>query len=343
MHTSPLKTLLAGVGGRGGWATRLCTPANGFEIVSLCDPSQDALSAAGTALNLAPDRWFTDLDSALAAGGLDCLIICAPTRFHVPYAIAGFKAGLSVLTEKGMAADWAGAVEVVTAASAHKAVLCVAQNYRYRAMESAITACLTGGRPDADPGRLYMVDYAEHRVRPNVRTLTFPFASVWDMSSHHFDNLLSWLGPVEAITAQAFGAPWSAYEFPNNTSAHLEFASGVRVNYFHGHDCARGEVRVAFQGERGALIRRGDELTFNERPLEQFGTRPIHEVALEPDLNELGVLRDFRAYVTEGVEPGISGYNNLEVMAICQMLVLSASEGRRVLRSELETPARPAA
>ena len=341
MHTSPLKVLLAGVGGRGSWATRLCTPENGYQIVSLCDPSPAALEEAGKNLGLPADRWFSDLDSALAAGGLDCLIICAPTRFHVPYSIAAFKAGLSVLTEKGMATDWAGAVEVVTSASQHKAAFCVAQNYRYRAMESTITACLTGQRPEFDPGRVFLVDYAEHRVRPEVRTLTFPFASVWDMSSHHFDNLLSWLGPIEAITAQAFAAPWAAYPFPNNTSAHLEFASGVHGNYFHGHDCARGEVRVAFQGERGALIRQDGVLTYNERPKEQFGRRPIHEISLEPDLNELGVLRDFRAYVIDGVEPGISGYNNLEVMALCQMLVLSVTEGRRVSRSELETPARP--
>ncbi len=332
---------MAGVGGRGSWAIRYCIPENGFEIAGLCDPNADALAKAGTELGLPPERWFADLDSALAAGGLDALVICAPTRFHVPFSIAGFKAGLAVLTEKGMAPDWPAAVEVITAAKEHRAVFCVAQNYRYRAMESTITACLNGQRPGNDPGELYMVDYTEHRVRPEVRTLNFPFASVWDMSSHHFDNLIGWLGPVEAITAQAFAAPWSPYPHPNNTSAHLEFASGVRVNYFHGHDCARAEVRVAFQGKNGALIRRDGELTYNERPLEQFGRRPVTTLELEPDLNERGVLRDFHAYVTQGIEPGISGYHNLEVMALCQMLVLSVTEGRRVARAELATPGRP--
>ena len=139
-----------------------------------------------------------------------------------------------------------------------------------------------------------------------------------------------------------------------------------------------GPQRVAFQGERGAFSEEaavkllGEGVTLVPRPtfesLFAATAEGAADLALAPVENTLAgsvhrvydLLLDSPLHMTaevvipirhfligppgataEGVEPGISGYNNLEVMAICQMLVLSASEGRRVLRSELETPARP--
>jgi predicted dehydrogenase len=48
------------------------------------------------------------------------------------------------------------------------------------------------------------------------------------------------------------------------------------------------------------------------------------------------MLADFHAYVSAGIEPGISGYQNLETMALCEMTVRSAQENRPVRRKELE-------
>ena len=41
-------------------------------------------------------------------------------------------------------------------------------------------------------------------------------------------------------------------------------------------------------------------------------------------------------YIAEGVEPGISGRNNLQTLAVCEMLVRSARERRPVERAELD-------
>ncbi len=189
-------------------------------------------------------------------------------------------------------------------------------------------------------GKPNQLDHIHHRVRPEPRTLNYPFASVWDMSCHHFDNFLFWFGPVAEFTAHAFGAPWSNYQYPNNTSAFMRFENGVVVNYFHGHDSARGEYHLDLHGERGAVMARSDEsgrqvLEFSHRPTDQFGRSETSAVSLEEAPNEAGVLADFHSYITKGIEPGISGNNNLEVMAMCQMMVVSAEEKRTVHRSEL--------
>ena len=336
-----LRVLHVGVGNRGLWPIELCTPRTGFTPAALCDVNPAALEVAREKTGLGPDVCFERYEDALAAidrGRLvvDCVIICAPTIFHVPYASLTVERGLPVLTEKGMAPDWRGALELTRLAAARGAKVCVAQNYRYNAVERTIGRVLSDARHPAHPGPVHLVCYTQQRVRPLPRTLTYPFASVWDMSCHHFDNLSFWFGPIASTTAFAWGASWSAYEHPNNTSGHLVFEAGVRGHYIHTHDAARAGLEVQIHGERGALWLQEGKLTFSERPLEQFGERPVEPVPLIDAFGEADLLLDFHAYVTRGIEPGVSARHNLETMAACEMMVRSIVMGRTVTRAELD-------
>ena len=343
-----LKTLAVGVGGRGLWPLRACRPELGFEVVALCDIDPDALSEARDITGLSKAACYGDYARALDGSVVDCVIVCTPTVHHVPMAKKAVERGLPVLTEKGMAPDWASACEVVSFVKAHDGIFCVSQNYRYNAGERTVQRVLTDATDPAYLGRPFLLDYTHHRVRPHPRTLTYPFASVWDMSCHHFDNLLCWFGPVGEMTAHSFAAPWSPYEHDSNTSALIRFRSGVVVTYVHGHDASRGEFRMALHGERGALVGRVldrssstsglERLTFTRRPEEQFGAEAEVDVPFAAQKGEAGVLEDFYGYAVNGAEPGISGYRNLEVMALCQMMVTSIQEGRTVRRGELEAP-----
>jgi len=72
--------------------------------------------------------------------------------------------------------DWDKAVDLVLFVRAQHGIFAVAQNYPYDGISAV-------------PG-----------------TLTYPLASVWDMSCHHFDNLPCSLGPVAEVTAHAYRA-----------------------------------------------------------------------------------------------------------------------------------------
>ena len=236
-----------------------------------------------------------------------------------------------------MAPNWREACALVRAAREKDAAVAVAQNYRYNAIERTVWRALSDANHPAYVGEVHVLSYAQHRVRPIPRTLTYPFASVWDMSCHHFDNLLYWLGPMRDMTAHGWRAGWSAYAHDNNTSAHIAFERGAVAHYIHTHDAARSSLEIQVHGERGALVvRDGAGITFNERPLEQFGTRPIVNVEPEPAHGEADMLCDFYDYLTRGVEPGISAGNNLETMAACEMMVRSITESRTIARAELE-------
>ncbi len=329
-----LRTLHVGVGGRGLWPVQLCRPEVGFQPVGLCDTQAESLAAARALTGVPATACFSDLDAMIRSVAADALIICTPTVTHVPYTRAAIAAGLAVLTEKGMAPDWASATGLVSEVQRTGSRVCVAQNYRYRPLERTIYKALTDPAAADYVGAVYWADYIEHRVRPEPRTLSYPFASIWDMSCHHFDNMISWFGRPESVTGIGTSAPWSAYKHPNNTAAILRFG-GVAVVYGHTHDAARAELRIRLQGERGALFATQDTIEFNVRPTKNFGVAPVQAVPIEGPAGELGVLADFHRYIVDGIEPGISARQNLEVMALCQMLVLAIESGRTVRRDEL--------
>ncbi len=332
-----LRVLHVGVSNRGTWPLEKCNASTGFAPTFLCDVNQDALAKARQITGLPESACGTDYDQALRDAEVDCVIICAPTVLHVPLTTKAIEAGLPVLVEKGMAPDWSSAQQLAATVRQHGTVACVAQNYRYNPVERTLTESIRNPEHPAHPGEVHMVSYTQNRVRPVPRTLTYPFASVWDMSCHHFDNLLAWMGPIHAMTAFSWGANWSAYEHDNNTAAHIEFTNGARGHYLHTHDAARASVEIQVHGERGALVHDGESITFNGRPVEQFGTRPTEPVELEDAHGEADLLRDFHTYITQGREPGVSVRHNLETMAACEMMVRSITAGRTCTRKELDT------
>lgn len=334
-----LRVLLVGVGNRGRWPLERCTAEAGWEICGLVDREAGHLAEARALTGLAQSACHDNLQRALAEAKPDAVILCTPTVTHAKFAKAAMAAGAAVLTEKGMATNWEEAVDLVSFVRAQRGIFAVAQNYRYDGISAVVGAAL-GVSGEADCPRIdepFLVDYLQHRVRPVPGTLTYPFASVWDMSCHHFDNLLCWLGPVGEVTAHAYRAAWSPYEHAANTSAVLRFAGGVTVNYVRTHDAARNSLRIGVHGRNGALVVRDGRAEFSERPAVNFGECLVREIGTPSFCSEERMLADFRDYVATGREPGISGYRNLEIMALCEMMVRSALEKRTVKREELDS------
>ena len=331
-----LRVLHVGLAGRGKWPLTQCKPEIGFVSAGLCDVSDDALAAARLITGLSEQQCYRDLAQALEQLKPDCAIICTPTRFHVPMALQCIEKNVPVLVEKGMAPDWESATRLVHAVREKRAIVAVAQNYRYNAMERTVRRAIHDDGWDAHIGPAHMITYTQQRVRPNPNTLNYPFASVWDMSCHHLDNLLDWLGPVHSVTAQAWRADWSAYVHPNNTTAHLVFQNGTHVHYIHTHDAARSSLEIQVHGQRGAIYVMESDVTFNLRPTQQLARGEPGHVTLEIHRGEAGLLEDFHTYVTQQIEPGISVYANYETMAACEMMVRSVTLNRPVLRTELD-------
>jgi len=325
-----LRAIHIGVGNRGQWPLRLATPESGYRPVALVDTDPKMLAAAADFCGSVPT--YASLDEAIDNTPADVAIICTPTRFHLQQGSQCLQAGLHVLVEKGMAPNLADATALVAAARSARRALCVAQNYRYQAMERTVGRMLSDPAHPQYVGAPFLIEYTQNRQRPHPRTLDYPFASVWDMSCHHFDTLLSWLGlGFTELTARAFGPPWSRYQYPNNTSLQIVHQSGCTVHYLHTHDAAINEIRIRIQAAKGAILVDGDKVFFCPRADTQLQNEAVVPVAPEEHLGELGVLADFHRHCVRGEAVGIAGSSNLSVMALCDATCRSV-ESRGTVR-----------
>lgn len=333
-HDSVIRTIHVGVGGRGTWPVEVLTADPRFAPVALVDLVDENLSQARQRSDLPVSACFRDLDEALARVPADAIVICTPTRTHAAYCRAGFAAGKHVLVEKGMTFDLAEARALVREADQAGVRFCVSQNYRYNGEMRTLKQALDSGRY----GIPHLVDLIHHRHRPEPRTLNYPGAMVWDMACHHFDNLASLFGPVARATAVTHNAPWSAYRDDAGVSAVLEFASGPVCTYVLTHQATVPDYRFVLQSEKGALRTTGGGWEWLPRgALRQFAPAgPAEPVeAATPLRSEQGVIDAWHRYIREGAEPGISGRNNLETLAVCDMVLQSARQRRTIERSEV--------
>jgi predicted dehydrogenase len=332
-----IRTIHVGVGGRGIWPIEVLGTDSRYEPVALVDFNPEFLTVAQNRTGLLDSALFQSLEAALSAVEAEAVVICTPTRTHAALCRQAFAAGKHVLVEKGMTMDWEEAKALVQEAEAAGVKFCVSQNYRYGSTEQAIRHLLDDSDHPHHPGKVEIVDFIHHRYRPEPRTLNYPFAMVWDMSCHHVDLLSFWLGEAQRVTAISSNPSWSAYQDDADIAAFIEYENGAFCHYILTHAATFDNYRLVLQGPRGALHAYDvPQLEFSPRPTGQLGrSEPQTCEVTKLPRTEQGVADAFYGYVTEGIEPGISGRQNLATLAVCEMLVRSARDRRPVERDEL--------
>jgi hypothetical protein len=329
MAESVLRVIHVGTGGRGIWPVQLVTKDPKFTSAALVDVNPNYLARAREITGLGETLCFSGISEAVQHVEADLAIICTPTVTHIPYARVAFEAGMHALTEKGMTLDWELAKTAVREAEDAGLCFCVSQNYRYFPVEQTMKS-LFGKDPYGDPAFL---DLIHHRHRPEPRTLNYKNAMIWDMSCHHFDNFVYWFGPAARVTARTFGAPWSKYApHDANVSAVIEFENGVVATYCLTH-VAQNDYHRTFIHATGGTLRCHDVGGIEYRPV---NSNEAQSVPLLPTIqSEQAVLNDLYRYITEGIEPGISGRNNLQTLALCEAAGRASDERRTVEIAEL--------
>ena len=328
MRGEPLRSIHVGTGGRGTWPIDVVTTDPNWEPVALVDVDVAALQSAREKTGLAKSVCFSSLEEAVKVVKADAALICTPTATHAPFARIGFEAGLHVLVEKGMTTDLALAKELVKDGEASGVRFCVAQNYRYQPLQQTIKTILD----EQTYGKSAIVDLIHHRYRPDPRTLNYLNAMIWDMSCHHFDNLNFWFGPPQTVIARTFNTPWSQYPYDSGVYAILEYENGMVCNYGITHCAQNSSYQLRMQMEGGTL-RAYDVEGIELQPTGDGEAKTIEPLSL-PRSEQL-VLDALREYIRDGIEPGISGRNNLQTLALCQGTCDAASTGAVVNVADL--------
>ncbi|MBT3266098.1 Gfo/Idh/MocA family oxidoreductase [Candidatus Poribacteria bacterium] len=331
MSDRVLRVIHVGTGGRGRWPLDVVAGDPRYESVALVDVNDDFLATARELTGLGESVCFDDLAEAARTVEADLIIACTPTATHASFARTAFEAGLSVLVEKGMTLDWQLARDLVAEAEQADVKFCVSQNYRYFPVEQTVKSVL-GTEKYGDPSFL---DLIHHRHRPNPRTLDYKNAMIWDMSCHHYDNLVFWFGPAKSVIARTFGAPWSRYApHDANVSAVITFESGVNCTYSMSH-VGQNNRHLTWIHTTTGNLRSQDVGGLEFRPANSGETESVE--VLDVPRAEQAILTDLHTYITEGAEPGISGRNNLQTLALCEATALSHERDAAVELDDLLT------
>jgi len=94
-------------------------------LTAVCDIREDV--AIETAEKNGLERYFTDYDEMLKAGGFDCVVICTPDQCHTEQAVKALAAGYHVLCEKPLAMKREECQQIVDAAKASDKYFMVGQ------------------------------------------------------------------------------------------------------------------------------------------------------------------------------------------------------------------------
>jgi predicted dehydrogenase len=196
MPDKPLNVALVGYGLAGKvFHAPLITTTPGLKLAAVVSSRKSEVEA-----DLLGVTCFFSLDSALAAGGIDLVVVATPNDSHAPLASQAMAKGCPVVVDKPFTVTLAEAETLRDQARRDGVVLSVFHNRRYASDFLTLQRILQAG----ELGDIAHFEAHFDRFRPIARDRwrerPGPGAGMWyDLGSHLIDQALTLFGPPEAI------------------------------------------------------------------------------------------------------------------------------------------------
>lgn len=337
-----LRAIFVGVGGRGrvhldGWSGH---PR--LKVTGVVDNNAQHLEAAVASVGLPAEACFRSLPDALAGAEADAVVIVTHAQSHGHFIGEAISAGKHVMVEKPLTTELAEAEELVRLAEESGVRLMVTQQVRYLPVERTMRRLLAEeayGRPGFG-----------HYIAYKARGSAYPHGDhmhLWQMSVHELDALIAMIGrPVVRVSAREFQPAWGDWPSESTISAVLEFEDGPTISYLSSSDARAFKHEFRLECERGALIHRaprvGGQGSLSVATRDGEVELPRDE-GMAPGEVPRAMADLFAAYALDGVEPEVSGRNNLATMRLCDAIIRSSAlAGAAVdLHDETATPHDP--
>ena len=338
-----LRVGLAGLGSMGRNHLRVIGANPATTLAAIADPEPDALAAA-TASSGA-DGWSDPL-AMIGEGGLDAVVIAAPTTAHVPLALAAIERGVPVLVEKPLAATNDEAARIVDAGRAAGVPVQVGHVERYN------PAVLKLGELLREGWLTTIFAIVSRRAGPFPARIRDVGVTV-DLATHDAD-MLSWIAGERPTRVYAELAQRKHASHEDLLFGLLHFPSGASgmldVNWLT--PAKRRQLTVI--GEEGMfeLDYLTQRLTFTKSDLAHpqliAGYAPtftgdVLEIAVETHEPLQAQLDAFVRAIRDGSRPYVDGEDGAWAVRIANALLEAASSARPVsladARPATETPA----
>lgn len=343
--TRRLRVAMAGAGffssrHLAGW--RACEAA---ELVALCD--LDLVRAQAAARRFGIDRVHADAATMLDAERPDLLDIVTPPESHRDLVRLAAERGIAIVCQKPLAADHAGACDLVETAERAGVALIVHENFRFLPWFREAATLLDAGRlgaPHSVAFRLRSGDGQGEDAylarQPYFRAM--PRFLIHETGVHFVDVFRRLMGPVAAVSARlrrvnpaiaGEDAGYVVFEFASGATGLLDAS---RVNEHAAADSRLTLGELWLEGAAGVLRLAGDARLW-WKP--HGGDEVEHRYAVAADPRDAAVAA-LQAHVARHLLLGAPvenrGRDYLANLRVVEAIYRAHAEGRRIA---LEPPA----
>ena len=338
------KKLFFGLAGFGAWGrmhAQCIAACPDAELKAIVAPSE---ATRAEARSLYPSATVhADVDSMLAAGGLDVVDIVTPSHTHLDACSAALEAGCHVLLEKPMALSVKDCRTIVDLASSKNRMLAIGHELRLSSQWGEVKRRIDQGVIGTP--RYVLVELSRKPYRLGASGWRYDGARVgsWVLEEPiHFFDLARWYlsGEGDPATVYAVGNSIdpSRPHLHDNFSAIMKYESGAYAVVSQTLAAFEHHQTVKVAGTKGAIwaawggaMDRTLEPSFS---LRVFDGKEVEEVKMTQKSGEVFELREEIAMcvrcIREGTAPIATGMDGLWSTALCLAAEQSIETGKTV-------------
>jgi len=213
-----------GVIGCGHWGpnhVRVFSQLRDSRVTACADPDGERLEAVR---EQHPEvRRFKDHEELLRSGGVEAVVVAAPTRVHYAVVKAALEADKHVLCEKPLCVHWQEAEELVALAKSRRRVLMTGHVFLFNSGIVKLKELVGSG----DPGKLHYL----RALRTNLGPVRRDVNSVFDLATHDI-AIFNWILQSRPESVSAVGGQFLqegiedvafiSLRYPGNILGHLQ-------------------------------------------------------------------------------------------------------------------------
>lgn len=323
------------------------------EIVAICDKDLSRVKALAERYRLQDYKVYDDYEKAIEEVDCDLVDICMPNFLHHAVAMAAFKKGRDVISEKPLATTVEDAVEMVETAKKLGKRLYYAEDWLFApAMNKALEIIEEGaiGKP------LYIRARESHcgSHSPFAQTIKFcgggcmvhlgihPVGFMLALKDGKWTELIAMTsGGLETnlIHRTMEGEDWSAcmIKFADGTSALLESnyvtTGGMEdiIDIYGEKGCLH--LDLTFSSAINCYSMPGLSYTVEKAEITTGWSKPAVDEKF--NLGYVGEIRHFMESClnNEDAKIGLRGIDGLEALKVVNLIYKSAKEGRKIVNS----------
>lgn len=333
-----------GVGGMGQAHCRILKELEEAELTAVCDVDPQTLEKVSTEYDV---PGFLRFEELLDSGLVDAVTIATPHYFHPPIAIAAFRRGLHVLSEKPIAVTVKAADAMIRAAQESGKKFAV----MFQMRTSKPVRIARKAIDDGLVGRIQRVCLIMGWYRSQAYYESADWRATWvgegggvliNQAPHNLD-VFTWLvGMPSKVTAEV-RTRLHDIEVEDEAFAILEYPNGAHGYLYGTVNEAPSTDRLEIVGDKGKIIMDGNKVQvfrlqtpipqFTLESKEMWGGPKAEEVTLEVPEAPSGhraILQNFaRAILYDEplIAPGEEGIRSLE---LANAIILSGKRHKTV-------------